>query len=118
MYHVIEGRDTSDSIHFALVNADTAITEERLLGIVECTRSVTISVVGYLVVIPLGNPGEVLVGKQQVKIGSVLAKTSAVIVESEDGPWRVRRTCVSAEYTGAGLAMGLVNTSSGSRVSA
>jgi hypothetical protein len=51
------------------------------------------------------------VSKQQIKVGSVLAKTSTVVIESEDCSGRICGTCISAENTGTGLAVEVISKS-------
>lgn len=68
----------SNSIHLPLIDTDTrAIVSKRILSIVQCAKSVSIAVVGNLVVVPGRNPGEVLCQKQQIRIGPVLLTVSA-----------------------------------------
>lgn len=80
---------STDSMNLASVNADfVANVEERVLGVVETTETISVAVVGELVVIPGRNPGKVLGEELQVGIGAVLSVTSAVVSQSEDlGGW-------------------------------
>jgi len=49
------------SIHLPLVNADATVLDERVFGVVETGRSIAVAIVRHLVVVPDGDPGELLV---------------------------------------------------------
>lgn len=71
-------------IHFPLVNADATILDERFFGVVETGGPVTVAIVGNLVIVPDGDPSELLVREKQVEIGTVGGKTTPVVVQCED----------------------------------
>ena len=88
----------SNSIHLALINANTwPVVAERLFGVVESAKSVPVSIVRYLcmlvsdgqtasssnnstVIIPSGNPSEVLRQKLQVRVRAILYNVVSLLV--------------------------------------
>jgi hypothetical protein len=72
---------STNSVHLPLVNRYATILEERVLGIVQVSRAISIGVVGDLMVIPDRNPWEVLVAGNEIKIGAVGGNPLAVVVE-------------------------------------
>jgi hypothetical protein len=52
---------TPHSIHLPLVNADATVLDERVFGVIETGRPIAVAVVRHLMVIPDGDPGELLV---------------------------------------------------------
>lgn len=101
---------STHSVHLPLVDANAAVVDERLFSVVQAGAAVSVAVVAdlevsklayglsqrdgamYFVIVPHWDVGELLVRKQQVGIGAVGGKTSAVIVESEDFALRLDRT--------------------------
>jgi hypothetical protein len=57
---------------------------EGALRIVQLRAAVPVRVVGYLMVIPNRDPGELLVAGHQVKIGAVGGNSLAIVVEGVD----------------------------------
>lgn len=69
----------------ASINADfVADVEERVLGVVKTAETISVTVVGKLVVIPSRDPGKVLGEKLQIGISAVLSVASTVVAQSED----------------------------------
>lgn len=75
----------------SLINTHTTIFDERLFGIVEARRAITVSIVRDLMIIPDRNPGKFLVREKQIKIGTVSSESASVIVKSEDLTLRLHR---------------------------
>jgi hypothetical protein len=75
---------SSDSIHLSLVNRNTAVADERGLGVVELGSAIAVCVVRNLVVVPDRDPRVVLVGGEKIEIGTVGSETLAVVVEGGD----------------------------------
>jgi hypothetical protein len=80
--HPLEVR--TDCVHLARVYTDSTELQEGSLSIIHTTRTITIAVVRHLMIIPGRNPCEVLVGKAQIKVSTVLANTRSVVVKTED----------------------------------
>lgn len=95
--HPLEVR--TDGVHLALVDADAAVLDEGLFGVVEAGGTITVAVVRDLVVVPHGNPGELGVREEKVEIGAVGRQAASVIVQGEDLTLRLHR---------AGICAGLV----------
>jgi hypothetical protein len=75
---------SSDSIHLSLIDRNTAVADERGLGVVELGSAIAVCVVRNLVVVPDRNPGVVLVRGEKIEIGAVGSETLAVVVEGGD----------------------------------
>jgi hypothetical protein len=75
---------SSDSIHLSLVNRNTAVADERGLGVVELGSAIAVCVVRNLVVVPDRDPRVVLVRSEKIEIGAVGSETLAVVVEGGD----------------------------------
>lgn len=72
-------------MNLAGVNADlVANVQERVLSVVEATETISVAVVGELMIVPCRDPSKVLGQKLQIGVGAVLAVTSAVVAQSED----------------------------------
>lgn len=75
---------SSDSVHLSLIHRDTAICNERGFRVVEFGHTVAPSIVGNLMVIPDGDPGEVLMTQNQVMVRSVGGMSLPIIIKSID----------------------------------
>ena len=77
---------STHSVHLALINSHTAVHHEGGLGVVELRGAIAIGVVGYLVVVPYGNPRKVLMTEEKVEVCSVGGEALSIVVEGEDCP--------------------------------
>lgn len=67
-----------------MVHADASVLDEGGFGVVELGLAVAICVVGDLVVVPDGDPGELLVAQEEIEVGAVRSEALAVVVEGVD----------------------------------
>jgi hypothetical protein len=97
-------------IHFALVDTDAAICDERGFSVVQLRGSVAVGVIANFVIVPDGDPSigkdegrlktpdslllprELLMRRKQVKICAISSQTLAVIVQRKDFMVRERNT--------------------------
>jgi len=79
-------------IHLTLVHRHASVVDEGAFGIIELGRSVAVGIVSYLVVIPDGDPGELLVASDKIEVGPVSGNALPVVVEGEDLLIRLRDT--------------------------
>ena len=75
----------SHGIHLALIDTDSTVFDERGFGVVEIGLSISICVIGDLVVIPDGDPGVLRVAEDQIEIGAISGNPLTVVVESING---------------------------------
>lgn len=71
-------------IHLALVYRNATITKERIFGVVELSGTITVGVVGDLMIIPDWDPGEILVALEEVKISTISRMALAIVVKGEN----------------------------------
>jgi hypothetical protein len=75
------------SAHLSLVNRHAAALDERVLVVEHVGHPVSIRVVGNLVVIPDGNPGKLLVARQEVGICAIGGDSLSIVVQAIPVSW-------------------------------
>lgn len=90
-------------VHLARVHTDATELQERSLCVVHAAEAVPIAVVCHLVVIPRGNPCEILVGQTKIRIGTILSNARAIVIKGEDLATGCCCSWVSTSCASAGL---------------
>lgn len=74
----------SHSVHLSLIHRDTAICNEGGFRVVEFGHTVAPSIVGNLMIIPDGDPREVLMTQNQIMVRSVGGMSLPIVIKSID----------------------------------
>lgn len=74
----------SHGVHLALVYRNSAVHDEGSLGVVQLGSSVTVCVIGDLMIVPNWNPWVRGVRKQQILIAAVCGNSLAIVLQCVD----------------------------------
>lgn len=87
---------SANGVHLALIDTDAAEAKEGVFGIVHSTEAISVAVVGNLMVVPHGDPSELLVREEQVGVGPVLGYSGPVVIQGEKSSGWVGSTRIAA----------------------